>query len=247
MGMQDYFRQNNRIAIAFSGGVDSAYLLAEAVRCGADVKAYYVKSAFQPDFELEDAKHTARSCGAVMTVLSVDILSHKSITSNPPDRCYWCKQQIMGAIRDAAESDGFDLICDGTNASDDVSDRPGCRALSELGIRSPLRECGITKDEIRRRARELGLDVWSKPAYACLATRILNGEKITAEKLEITEKAESALFGMGFRDFRVRMTGDSALVQIANGQHDRALERKDEIEKALSSLYSSVVIDPEPR
>ena len=149
MGIQDFFRQNNRIAIAFSGGVDSAYLLAEAVRCGADVKAYYVKSAFQPGFELDDAERTADFCGAELTIITTDILSHKSVTSNPPDRCYWCKRQIMGAIIRAAEADGFDFICDGTNASDDVSDRPGFRALSELGIRSPLRECGITKDEIR--------------------------------------------------------------------------------------------------
>ena len=247
MDIQDFFRQNNRIAIAFSGGVDSAYLLAETVRCGADVKAYYVKSAFQPGFELDDAERTADFCGAELTIITTDILSHKSVTSNPPDRCYWCKKQIMGAIIRAAEADGFDFICDGTNASDDVSDRPGFRALSELGIRSPLRECGITKDEIRRRANELGLEVWSKPAYACLATRILNGEEITAEKLEITEKAESAMFEMGFRDFRVRMRGDSALVQIAKEQHKEALERADDIEEALSGLYSSAAIDPEPR
>ena len=247
MRLKEFFEENGRIAIAFSGGVDSAYLLAEAVRCGAEVKAYYVKSQFQPEFEREDARRLAKEIGAELTEIEADVLSDEIVVSNPPDRCYHCKHLIMGTIIRAAETDGFEVLCDGTNASDDVSDRPGFRALGELGVRSPLRECGLTKDEIRRRARELGLDVWDKPAYACLATRIGAGERITADKLRVTEEAESKLFDMGFRDFRVRMRGKDALVQAAADQHADAVRRSDEIKKAIGDLYGDVRIDPQPR
>lgn len=247
MTIQDFFKENNKIALAFSGGTDSAYLLWEAVRCGADVKAYYVKSALQPGFETRDAKALAEKLGCGFEILEVDVLSDPAVTSNPPDRCYHCKKRIMGTIIAAAEADGYETLCDGTNASDDISDRPGYKALQELGIRSPLRECGITKSEVRERSREAGLATWSKPAYACLATRIKTGEAITAEKLAITEKAEGALFDMGYRDFRVRMRGDAALVQIAKDQHARALAEQDKIKEAIGGSYSSVSIDPQPR
>lgn len=247
MKLKEFFESNRRIAIAFSGGVDSAYLLAEAVRYGAEVKAYYVKSAFQPEFEREDARRLAKHIGVEMKEIEANVLSDERITSNPTDRCYYCKQRIMGAITQAAKSDGFDIVCDGTNASDDISDRPGFRALAEFGIRSPLKECGITKADLRLAARELGLDVWDKPAYACLATRIAHGEEITEEKLRKTEKAEGILHDMGFRDFRVRMRGDDALVQIERSQHAEALSRRDEIVSTLGELYDSVTIDEVPR
>ena len=247
MELSEFFESCGRIAIAFSGGVDSAYLLAEAVRCGADVRAYYVKSQFQPEFERQDARRLAKALGAELREIELDVLSDETVVSNPADRCYHCKRRIMGAIIRAAEADGCEVLCDGTNHSDDVSDRPGFRALGELGIRSPLRECGITKDEVRKRAKELGLDVWDKPAYACLATRISAGERITADKLRTTEEAEGILHAMGFRDFRVRMRGGDALVQIEASQHDDAVKRSDEIRKALESLYGDVRIDPEPR
>ena len=153
----------------------------------------------------------------------------------------------MSAITEAAGADGYEFICDGTNASDDADDRPGFRALKEYGIRSPLRECGLTKADIRRESKKAGLPTWNKPAYACLATRILTDETITKEKLCITEKAENILYGMGFRDFRVRMRGNNALVQIEETQHAEALAREGEIRKALSYLYDEVKIDESPR
>ena len=247
MRIEEFLGSNGKLAIAFSGGVDSAYLLAEAVRCGADVRAYYVKSQFQPEFEREDARRLAKTIGADLTEIRADVLSNETIASNPADRCYHCKQLIMGTILRSAKADGYKLVCDGTNASDDISDRPGFRALGEMGVRSPLRECGITKEEIRQRARDLGLDVWDKPAYACLATRIGTGERITADKLKITEEAESRLFNIGFRDFRARMRGNDALIQIAADQHADAVKRGGEIRKALADLYDDVRIDPEPR
>lgn len=247
MRIDEFFKNNNKIAIAYSGGVDSVYLLYEAVRAGADVKAYCVKSAFQPGFETEDAIRLADQIGCETRILEVDVLSDEIIRSNPEDRCYYCKRRIMGAIIKAASDDGYDVICDGTNASDDIDDRPGYRALKELGIRSPLRECGLTKEDIRSASKKAGLETWNKHAYACLATRIKQGEQITEEKLAITEKAEGILRDMGFIDLRVRMRGDSALVQIREDQHSRAIKMQDEISKALAGLYSMVIIDEVPR
>ena len=178
MDLQQFFKENPRVAIAFSGGVDSSYLLYAALRYGARVRAYYVNSAFQPRFELEDARRLAGDLHADLR----DVLSSPTVTANPPDRCYHCKRVIFRTIAAAAVEDGFPVLLDGTNASDDAGDRPGMRALRELSVRSPLRECGLTKDEIRRLSREAGLFTWDKPAYACLATRIPTGQPITPRR-----------------------------------------------------------------
>ena len=247
MTIEEFFEVNKKIAIAFSGGVDSAYLLYAAVKAGADVKAYYVKSAFQPEFEFEDAKTIAGMVGCPLCVINADVLSDEKVTANPANRCYYCKQHIMSSIIKAAADDGYDIVCDGTNASDDADDRPGFKALAEYNIISPLRECGLTKQDIRKASKEAGLPTWNKPAYACLATRILTGEKITEEKLAVTEKAESILYNMGFRDFRVRMRGNNALCQFVSGQLAEALKREEEIKKALSELYEEVNFDGSPR
>jgi len=247
MEIKEFFEANNRAAIAFSGGVDSVYLLHAAAEAGADVKAYYVKSAFQPGFEFDDAKKLAGLIGCELRVIEADVLSDERITSNPADRCYWCKRRIMSAITEAAGADGYDVVCDGTNASDDIDDRPGFRALKEYGIRSPLRECGLIKEDIRKASREAGLPTWNKPAYACLAPRIQTCERITEEEPRVTEKAEGALHEMGFRDFRVRMRGNDALVQISADQFGMAAQREKDITEALSDLYEEVRIDGNPR
>lgn len=247
MDLKQFFRDNPKAAVAFSGGVDSAYLLYAAVKYGASVKAYYVKTAFQPQFELEDAKALAKLLGADMEVLTLDVLCSDAVTANPPDRCYHCKKVIFSAIREAAAADGFALLLDGTNASDDASDRPGMRALKELSVRSPLRECGLTKPEIRRLSREAGLFTWEKPAYACLATRIPTGERITAEKLAKTEAAESWLMTLGLRDFRVRMQGDAAKLQVTEADLSKVLENREKIVRELKNDYSNVLLDLEVR
>lgn len=247
MQLKEFFDKNPKAAIAFSGGVDSAYLLFAAIRCGADVKAYYVKSPFQPEFELEDAKRLAAELSAGMEILTLDVLSDPQIASNPPERCYHCKKRIFTAICEAAARDGYSLILDGTNASDDPGDRPGMRALRELSVRSPLRECGLTKADIRRLSREAGLFTHDKPAYACLATRIPTGELITAEKLKMTEKAEAFLFSQGFRDFRVRMAGEGAKLQLREEDFPLLATKRREIYDCLKIYYKSVVLDLEVR
>ncbi len=247
MELSCFFRENPQVALAFSGGVDSAYLLHAAVTAGADVTAYYVSSAFQPEFELRDAQRLARELGANMRVLELDVLSDSTIAANPADRCYHCKKRIFTAIAQAAKEDGYALLIDGTNASDDAADRPGIRALQELSVRSPLRECGITKAQVRELSREAGLFTWDKPAYACLATRIPTGETITAEKLQKTERAEDFLTGLGFRDFRVRLMGDHAKLQITQEQMALLVEKRTEILDGLKPLYTNILLDLEVR
>ena len=247
MTLHDYFLQNPRVALAFSGGVDSSYLLYAAIQNGADVRAYYVKSLFQPWFEFDDAKRLAESLGAKMTILTVDVLANPTVASNPADRCYYCKQTIFGTIMAAAESDGYTVLMDGTNASDAEDDRPGMRALRELHVHSPLRQCGLTKAEIRRLSKEAGLFTWDKPAYACLATRIPAGEEITEEKLAATEAAENFLFSLGFTDFRVRRFSGAARIQIPADQTEKLLSHRAEILEELKKYYPAVLLDLNPR
>ena len=247
MDLNQFWTEHPKAAIAFSGGVDSAYLLYSAVKAGARVKAYYAKTAFQPQFELEDAVKLAESVGAEMEVLEIDVLNVPCVAENPKNRCYYCKKALFSAISGAAKGDGFDLILDGTNASDDAGDRPGMKALSELAVRSPLRECGLTKTEIRRLSKEAGLFTHDKPAYACLATRIPTGEAITREKLARTEDAEDFLRNLGARDFRVRTFHDTARIQVTAEELHLVLENREEIVGRLKQAYSGVLLDLEVR
>ena len=247
MTLKDFFEENPQTAIAFSGGVDSAYLLYAAVAYGKKVKAYYVKTPFQPRFELEDACRLAESLHAEMEILQLDVLQSETVAENPVDRCYHCKKLLFGRIAQAAAADGFSVLADGTNGSDQVSDRPGMRVLQELHVRSPLRECGLTKAEIRRRSQEAGLFTWDKPAYACLATRIPTGQRITAENLQRTERAEEFLTELGFRDFRIRSMGEIAKIQVTAGDMDRLLDCRETVLARLKEDYRSVLLDLEER
>ena len=245
MTLNEFFKDNPKAAIAFSGGVDSAYLLYAAAAAKANVRAYYVKSAFQPQFELDDAIKLAEQLDADMKIINVDVLADSRVSANPADRCYYCKKAIFNAIAEAAKADGFDFILDGTNASDDAGDRPGMRALAELSVRSPLRECGLTKAQIRELSREAGLFTHDKPAYACLATRIPTGECITKEKLQRTEIAEEYLTKLGFRDFRVRSQGDTAKLQINGKDFGLVIAHRDALVQELKQHYTNVLLDLE--
>lgn len=247
MTLYEFFKQYPKTAIAFSGGVDSAYLLYAAKAAGASVCAYYVKSEFQPQFELDDAVRLTRELDVKMRVIELSVLSVPYVKENPSDRCYYCKKAIFNAIADAAGQDGFSVLLDGTNASDDAGDRPGMRALKELAVLSPLRECGLTKDEIRRLSKEAGLFTWDKPAYACLATRIPTGEEIKKEKLQAVEKAEGFLFSLGFSDFRVRTREGHARLQLKEEQLGLLLENRRMILEKLKEYYKTVSLDLEVR
>ena len=244
MELSDFFHENPRAALAFSGGTDSAYLLYAALQCGAEVRPYYVKTPFQPRFELDDALRLTKELGTELTVIEYDILDDGLIAANPADRCYHCKKKLFGLLlRERAANDGFSLIIDGTNASDDAGDRPGMRALGELCVRSPLRECGLTKAEIRARSKEAGLFTWDKPAYACLATRVPTGRPIERELLQRVEGAESELFALGFTDFRVRLFHEAARIQLPAAQMAAALERRGDILAKLKKYFDTILLD----
>ena len=247
MTLQAFFQANPRAALAFSGGVDSAYLLWAGRHWGCDLTAYYVRTAFQPEFEYEDARRLAEEVGVPLRVVEADILSVPLAAANGPDRCYHCKRALFALLWEAARRDGHTLLLDGTNASDDAGDRPGMRALRELEVRSPLRECGLTKAEIRAQSKKAGLFTWNKPAYACLATRIPTGTAITAGDLERVEAAEGALFALGFTDFRVWLLSGAARIQLPADQWDRASEQREAIRKALSPRFDAVLLDLEIR
>ncbi|MDU1324760.1 MAG: ATP-dependent sacrificial sulfur transferase LarE [Clostridiales bacterium] len=247
MTLQAFFQANPRAALAFSGGVDSAYLLWAGRHWGCDLTAYYVRTAFQPEFEYEDARRLAEEVGVPLRVVEADILSVPLAAANGPDRCYHCKRALFALLWEAARRDGHTLLLDGTNASDDAGDRPGMRALRELEVRSPLRECGLTKAEIRAQSKKAGLFTWNKPAYACLATRIPTGTAITAGDLERVEAAEGALFALGFTDFRVRLLSGAARIQLPADQWDRVSEQREAIREALSPRFDAVLLDLETR
>ncbi|MCR4708829.1 MAG: ATP-dependent sacrificial sulfur transferase LarE [Clostridiales bacterium] len=242
--LYEFFEKNPKVALAFSGGVDSAYLLYAAVDAGVDVCAYYAKSDFQPEFELADAKRLAAELGAKMEIIYLDVLADPVVEANPADRCYYCKKHLFRAIIDHAHKDGYDIIMDGTNASDDPGDRPGVRALREYGVRSPLRDCGLTKSDIRVLSKEAGLFTWDKPAYACLATRIQTDQKITYKTLKAVETCEGMMMDLGFKDFRIRVRGRNALVQIR--EEDRKLfdDEEEYIMDNLGVYFRKVELDP---
>ena len=243
MTLEEFFTQHPRTAVAFSGGTDSALVLWAAGRYGRDVRAYYVHTVFQPAFELADAKRLAEELEVPLTVVEADVLAVPEATANGPRRCYYCKKALFTTLWQRARADGYTVLLDGTNASDDAGDRPGMQALRELEVRSPLRECGITKAEVRRMSKEAGLFTWDKPAYACLATRVPTRTAITKEALEKVERGENALFRLGFSDFRVRLLGDAARIQVPADQMERALALRGEINQALEADFSAILLD----
>lgn len=241
--LQKFFEQNPKGALAFSGGVDSALLVWAAAKFGKDWRAYYVQSPFQPAFELRDARQVADQCGLAMKVLEADALACPQIAQNSADRCYHCKKLIFSRILKQARAEGYSLLIDGSNASDDAGDRPGMRALREMEVRSPLREAGLTKAEVRRLSREAGLPTWDKPAYACLATRIQTGTPITKEDLQRIERGEEALARLGFRDFRLRLRGGAAVLQVPAEQQQDAFDRRQEIWRAIGGDFATIALD----
>lgn len=259
--LRAFFKAHPSLALAFSGGADSAYLLYAARTCSCNIHAYYVSSPFQPAFELEDARRLAESLQADMTVLSLNVLENEAVRKNPKDRCYHCKNEIFTHILEAAARDGYREIIDGTNASDDAGDRPGMRALRELKVLSPLRECGITKKALREYSRNAGLFTWNKPAYACLATRIPVGTEIEPEILQKVEWAEAQLSRMGFTDFRVRVFPDPAILpppsaglrpcaaklQITDAQLPLFVDCHSSLFALLKQEFSNVLLDLELR
>lgn len=243
MTLQEFFTEHPKAALGFSGGVDSSYLLYAGIKAGADIRPYFIKTSFQPEFELEDAKRLCAQLGAELHIIKLDALTNPDVVKNPPNRCYYCKTGLFGTLQQRAKADGYTVLLDGTNASDDAGDRPGMKALTEMSVLSPLRLCGLSKAQIRELSREAGLFTWDKPAYACLATRVPTGEAITEALLARVEGAEQVLFSLGFTDFRVRVFYDAARVQLKPAQMQQALSRRSEILENMKPYFKIVLLD----
>lgn len=242
MTLEEFFARHPRTALGLSGGTDSSYLLYAGLACGAEVRPYYIKTQFQPEFELEDARRMCSQLGAELCIIEADILSVPCVAENPEDRCFHCKRALFTLLRERAASDGYAEVIDGTNASDDPGDRPGTRALRELGVLSPLRDCGITKAELRRLSRAAGLFTADKPSYACLATRIPAGCGIDAGTLKDLERAEAALMAMGYTDLRVRLEDGGARLELPENMLERAVKERGRLREILGG-FGRVTLD----
>ena len=202
--------------VAFSGGVDSSFLLKVASEVlGKDkVLAVSAKSETYPGEELESSKEIAKEFGVEHLVIQSEELQIPQFKMNPADRCYYCKTELFQKLKDVAKKRGLNFVVDGTNY-DDISDhRPGMKALGELEIRSPLKEAMMTKEDIRYFSRKMSLKTWNKPSFACLASRFPYGKEITREKLSIVDKAERFLRGLNFKQVRVRHHGQIARIEL---------------------------------
>ena len=217
----------NRVAVAFSAGVDSTFLL-KAAREALGENAIAITGKFDASPKREDdaAEAFCRSEGIEQVIISLDQMSIHGFRENNPDRCYICKKALFTKFQGTAFKMGIDIIVDGSNADDDNDYRPGTRALSELGIKSPLKECGFTKNEIREVSKALGLPTWSKPSLACLATRIPYREEITPEKLKTIDNAEQLLIDSGLSNVRVRVHGELARIETDPSEFEKMLDKK---------------------
>lgn len=247
--LKEYLAVRGPMMIAFSGGVDSTFLLKAARDAlGDKVVAVTAVSCFIPEREREEAKAFCRSEGIRQIILPYDVLQVKGVRENPQDRCYLCKLALLGKVRELARSMEIENIAEGSNLDDKSDYRPGARAVAEMGILSPLQELLFTKEEIRALSHHLGLETWRKPSYACLASRFVYGETLTEEKLQMVDRAEQFLISRGFRQMRVRVHGDIARIELLPEDMDRFF-RKEMRESVLRELidagFSRVTVDLE--
>lgn len=251
MELKSFFEGCPRAAVAVSGGTDSAFLLYMAKKYAKEVSAWYFMTPFQMLSESEDTKKLCSQLGIRLHIIKENILRHPEVIRNDLQRCYYCKYYMFKRLKQEAYAAGYEIVLEGTNASDQPEGRPGYRALQELGILSPLRECGLTKEEIRRESKKLGLFTADKPSNSCLATRVPVEMEITYPLLQRVEQCEKILEQFGFSDLRVRIVeaadGLAAKIQIRQEQMEEMFRYYDKITEQFSMYFQEVWLDLKPR
>lgn len=225
--LKEYVKSLGSVAVAFSSGVDSTFLLKVAHDVLGDrAIAVTARSCSFPERELQEAIAFTKQNGIVHRIVDSEELDIEGFSENPVNRCYLCKHELFSKMKDIAEKDGFREVVEGSNMDDMGDYRPGLTAIRELGIKSPLRHAKLTKDEIRQLSKELGLPTWEKQSFACLSSRFPYGQSITPEKLKMVDEAEQLLLDLGFNQVRVRHHDTIARIEIPEEQFPKIMEKE---------------------